>query len=88
MNPLRSLMPQQNLGQNALLNNIRETVRFAKTFQSPEAFMQELSRQNPGWAQQIYALSRSVKNPLEYAIQQISAYGLSPQQLMSALNGL
>lgn len=70
---------------NPMLQNIAETVRFAQTFQSPQAFMQELQRQNPQMAQQIIQLSQTVRNPMLAAQQMLAQQGITPEQLNAAL---
>ena len=70
---------------NPMLQNIAETLRFAQTFKSPQAFMQELQRQNPQMAQQLMQLSQTLQNPLQTAQQMMAQQGITPQQLSSVL---
>ena len=84
MNPLGNNIPAA-IPMNPMLQNIAETVRFAQTFRSPEAFMQELHRQNPQMAQQIMQLSQTVRNPMLAAQQMMVQQGITPEQLSAAL---
>jgi hypothetical protein len=84
MNPLGNNLPAA-IPMNPMLQNIAETVRFAQTFQSPQAFMQELYRQNPQMAQQIMQLSQTVRNPMLAAQQMMAQQGITPEQLNAAL---
>lgn len=84
MNPLGNNTPAA-MPMNPLLMNISETVRFAQTFQSPQAFMQELQRHNPQMAQQIIQLSQTVRNPMLAAHQMMAQQGITPEQLNAAL---
>lgn len=79
MNPLGQATP------NPLIQNLAETIRFAQSFQSPAAFMQELQRQNPQMAQQLMYLSQTLQNPSLTAQQLLAQQGISPQQLSAAL---
>ena len=83
MNPLGNSRPITPV--NPMLQGIAETIRFAQTFQSPEAFMQELQRQNPQMAQQLMHLSQTVKNPMQTAQQMLAQQGITPQQLGSLI---
>jgi hypothetical protein len=82
MNPLGSRKPTIN----PMIQNIADTLRFARSFQSPEAFMQELQRQNPQMAQQLAYLAQTVKNPSQAAQQMLAQQGISFEQLQAALN--
>lgn len=84
MNPLGNSVPTA-IPMNPMLQNIAETVRFAQTFQSPQAFMQELHRQNPQMAQHIMQLSQTVRNPMIAAQQMMAQQGITPEQLNAAL---
>ena len=81
MNPLGSNKPVIN----PIVQNIAETLRFARSFQSPEAFMQELQRQNPQMAQQLAQLAQTVKNPSAAAQQMLAQQGITIEQLQAAL---
>lgn len=83
MNPLGN--NKINSPVNPILQSIAETIRFAQTFQSPEAFMQELQKQNPQMAQQIMQLSQTVKNPMQTAQQMLAQQGITPQHLSAML---
>ena len=79
MNPLGSATI------NPTLQNLAEIIRFAQSFQSPAAFMQELQRQNPQMAQQIMHLSQTIQNPSMAAQQMLAQQGITPQQLSAAI---
>lgn len=81
MNPLGSAIVQQN----PMLQNLAETIRFARSFQSPQAFMQELQRQNPQMYQYMVQLSQTMQNPSAVAQQMMTQQGISPEQLNSLL---
>lgn len=85
MNPLGNSIPAL-MPINPMLQNIAEMVKFAQTFQSPQAFMQELQRQNPQMAQQIMQLSQTVQNPMLAAQQMLAQQGITPEQLSTVLN--
>ncbi len=83
MNPLGN--NKINAPVNPMLQSIAETIRFAQTFKSPEAFMQELQKQNPQMAQQLMQLSQTVKNPMQTAQQMLAQQGITPQHLSAVL---
>ena len=90
MNPLNSnnLQPAQRLLEdNTAMSNLAETIRFARSFSSPQAFMQELQRQNPQGARQLQMLAQTLQNPMRYAMQQLSNHGINPQELFRLVNG-
>ena len=82
MNPLGN---GQRPPVNAVLNSLAETINFARSFQSPEAFMRELQRQNPEQAQRLMWLGRTLKNPMQSAIQALTEQGITPEQLQILL---
>ena len=84
MNPLGNNTPA-SIPVNPMLQSIAQTVRFAQTFKSPQAFMQELQRQNPQMAQQIMQLSQTVGNPMLAAQQMLAQQGITPEQLSAIL---
>lgn len=81
MNPLGSAIVQQN----PMIQNLAETIRFARSFQSPQAFMQEMQRQNPQMYQYMVQLSQTMQNPSAVAQQMMTQQGISPEQLNSLL---
>ena len=81
MNPLGNAMPLVN----PALQNLADVVRFAKTFQSPAAFMNELQRQNPQMTQYLMQLSHMLKNPSWTAQQLLTQQGMPPEQIQSLL---
>lgn len=81
MNPLGNAIVQQN----PMLQNLAETIRFARSFQSPQAFMQEMQRQNPQMYQYMAQLSQTMQNPSAVAQQMMAQQGISPEQLNSLL---
>lgn len=70
---------------NPTVQNLAEIIRFAQSFQSPAAFMQELQRQNPQMAQQLMHLSQTIQNPSMAAQQMLAQQGITPQQLSAAI---
>ena len=81
MNPLGNMTTPAN----PMLQHIAETIRFAQTFRSPEAFMQELRKQNPEMAQRIAHLSQSLQNPSLTAQQMLAQQGITPQQFQALI---
>lgn len=81
MNPLGNMIAPVN----PIAHNIAETLRFARSFQSPDAFMQELQRQNPQMAQQLAHLAQTMKNPMQVAQQMLAQQGITPQQILSQI---
>ena len=81
MNPLGDMISPVN----PIAQNIVETLRFARSFQSPEAFMQELQQQNPQMAQQLAHLARTMQNPMQVAQQMLAQQGITPQQILSQI---
>lgn len=88
MNPLRNLMPQDTGRLSPPVQNIAEVISFAQSFKTPEAFMAELSKRNPHWAQQIYSMARTVKDPIGFAMQKARESGIDPNELMRVLRGI
>ena len=84
MNPLGKATPA--VPTNPMLENIAQTLRFARSFKSPDAFMQELQRQNPQMAQQIIQLSQTVGNPMLAAQQMLAQQGITPDQIQKLFN--
>lgn len=81
MNPLGNAIVQQN----PMIQNLAETIRFARSFQSPQAFMQEMQRQNPQMYQYMVQLSQTMQNPSAVAQQMMTQQGISPEQLNAML---
>lgn len=81
MNPLGNF----NMVPNPALKNLAETIKFAKSFGSPQAFLQELQRQNPQMAQYLSQLSSTINNPVMTAYQMLAQQGLSLDQLNSLI---
>ena len=86
MNPLGTNTVIMNSPQNSVLTGLSETIKFAQSFRSPQAFMQELQRQNPQMYQQLIQLSQQIHNPMQAATQMLAQQGISPQHLASLLN--
>lgn len=85
MNPLGSKQNFNKAPVNVVINNLAETINFAKSFRSPEDFMFELHRQNPQEAHRIMQLSKTLKNPMQAAIQVLSEHGIAPEQIQALL---
>ena len=77
--------PLGNVPMNPALQGIAETIRFARSFGSPQAFMQELQRQNPQMANSLMQLASQVRNPAAYAQQMMLQNGINPQELFSLI---
>lgn len=81
-------MYNQN-GQNnpmMAMQQLAKNINYARQFQSPEAFMQALQRENPQYAQYLMDLSCNISNPMQYAMQRLNEQGINPQQFMQMLN--
>lgn len=85
MNPLGNGTGKSNLPSNPALQNLAETLQFARSFQSPAAFMQHVQRTNPAMARQLLYLSQTVKNPSAMAQQLMAQQGITPEQIQSIL---
>lgn len=72
--------PLGNAPINPIFTNISETLRFAKTYQSPQSFMQEMQKNNPQMFNYINYLAQTIQNPTATAMQMLSQYGISPEQ--------
>lgn len=81
MNPLGNAIP----AVNPMLQNLAETIRFAKTFQSPSAFMSEMQKHNPQMVQYLSQLSQMLKNPSLAAQQILAQQGITPDQIQGLL---
>lgn len=71
---------------NPALQNLAETIKFAKTFSSPQAYLAELKKQNPAGYQMLENLSKQLQNPLQSGINMLNEQGINPQQLQMLLN--
>lgn len=80
MNPLGN-----GLTQSPVMQNLAQIIGFARSFSSPQAFRQELAKQNPQMAQYLNQLEQTIKNPEQQAIQMLQSQGINPAQLMSML---
>ena len=81
MNPLGTGKPTVN----PMLQNLANTLRYAQSFQSPDAFMQYLHRENPQMAQYLMYLAQTLKNPSQTALQALAQQGITPEQLQAAM---
>lgn len=70
---------------NPKMQELANMINYAKTFQTPQAFMQELQRQNPQMANYMMELSRNIKNPMQVAIQRLSEQAIDPQTFLSMI---
>ena len=70
---------------NPKMQELANLINYAKTFETPQAFMQELQRQNPQMANYMMELSRNIKNPMQVAIQRLSEQGIDPQTFLSMI---
>ena len=81
MNPLGNATP----AVNPMLQNLVDTIRFAKTFQSPAAFMSEMQKHNPQMVQYLSQLSQTLRNPSLAAQQILAQQGITPDQIQGLL---
>ena len=72
--------------QNAMLQSLASSINYARSFQSPQAYMRALQRENPQAAEYLLNLSRTISNPYQYAMQCLSEQGISPQAFIQMLN--
>ena len=86
MNPFINTPINTNQPKNPLLESLMGTIDFARSFQSPQAFMQSLQRENPAMYQQLVQLSQQISNPMQAAVQMLQQQGIDPQMLMSKLH--
>jgi hypothetical protein len=80
MNPLGTNSESVNLA-NPAIQGIAETLQLARSFQSPQAFIQELQKQNPEMAHYLMTLARTIQNPLATAHQLLAQRGITPHQI-------
>ena len=85
MNPLGNGTGKSNLPSNPALQNIADLLRFAKSFNSPAAFMQHIQKNNPEMARQLMQVAQTVKNPSAVAQQLMAQQGITPDQIQSIL---
>ena len=71
---------------NPMLQNLAETIKFAKTFSSPQAYMEELKKQNPNGYKMLEDIARQMQNPLQSGMDMLTKQGITPQQLQMLLN--
>ena len=71
---------------NNVMQELANMINYARSFQSPQAFMNALQRQNPQAAQQLIELSKNISNPYAYAMQRLQEQGISPQAFLQMLN--
>jgi hypothetical protein len=83
-NPLFNNFSQMQV--NPMLQNLANILQEAKRYQSPQAYLQSLEKDNPQGYQYLMALSQQIKNPMGAAIEALNKQGISPQQLMELLN--
>ena len=83
-NPLFNNLSQMQV--NPMLQNLANILQEAKRYQSPQAYLQSLEKDNPQGYQYLMALSQQIKNPMGAAIEALNKQGISPQQLMELLN--
>ncbi len=75
-----------NQPNNMMFQSLADSINYARTFQSPQAYMQALQRENPQAAEYLMNLSRTISNPYQYAMQRLSEQGISPQAFIQMLN--
>lgn len=86
MNPLLNIPRQSVQPQNTALQGLVDTIKFAQTFKSPQAFLQVMQRENPQMYQYLMQLNQQIRNPMAAAAQMLNNQGINPQQLSAMLN--
>ena len=85
MNPLGNNTQKGAPAVNPALQNLADLLRFAKSFNSPAAFLQHIQRTNPEMARHLMQVSQTVKNPAAVAQQLMAQQGIPPEQIQSIL---
>ena len=85
MNPLGNGTNRPATPLNPALQNLADLLRFAKSFNSPAAFMQHIQKNNPEMARQLMQVAQTVKNPSVMAQQLMTQQGITPDQIRSIL---
>lgn len=85
MNPLGNNTPKAAPAVNPALQNLADLLRFAKSFNSPAAFLQHIQRTNPEMTNRLMQVSQTVKNPSAMAQQLMAQQGITPEQIQSIL---
>lgn len=85
MNPLGSGTNTTAVPLNPTLQNLAETLRFAKSFRNPSAFIQYVQKNNPEMARQLVQVAQTIKNPSAVAQQLMAQQGITPDQIQAIL---
>lgn len=85
MNPLSVAPPVPQV--NPMAQGIANMLSSLRRFSSPQAFMQTLQKENPQLYQYLQQVSQGIADPQRTAMQMLSERGISPQHIMSLMNG-
>lgn len=83
-NPLGNA-PQNNQGNNALMQNITNIIQFAKGQPNPQALIQQMIMRNPQAAQMLNQMQSSGQYPKDMVIGMLKQRGIDPEQIMKQL---
>lgn len=83
-NPLGNA-PQNNQGNNALMQNITNIIQFAKGQPNPQALIQQMIMRNPQAAQMLNQMQSSRQSPKDMVIGMLKQRGIDPEQIMKQL---
>lgn len=83
-NPLGNA-PQNNQGNNALMQNITNIIQFAKGQPNPQALIQQMIMRNPQAAQMLNQMQSSGQSPKDMVIGMLKQRGIDPEQIMKQL---
>lgn len=86
MNPLgNGGMNNQQPRVNPMAAQVANAIQFARTFSSPEEYMQHLQKNNPQMYQKIVEMQKTVQDPVAYANRILAERGINPSQIASML---
>lgn len=83
-NPLGNA-PQNNQGNNALMQNITNIIQFAKGQPNPQALIQQMIMRNPQAAQMLNQMQSSGQSPKDMVVGMLKQRGIDPEQIMKQL---
>ena len=84
MNPLGNGRPQQPQ-MNPMTAQVANAIQFARSFSSPEEYMQNLQKNNPQMYQKIVEMQKTVQDPVAYANRILAERGINPAQIADML---
>ena len=85
MNPLGNGRPSLPRQLNPMTAQVAEAINFARTFSSPEEYLQNLQRNNPQMFQKIMEMQKTVQDPTAYANKVLAERGIDMSQLAGLL---